>query len=160
MPPAGGLLIGGGYPEAYAEALSRNTQMQASVKVFAASGRPVVAECGGLMYLGESLEAAEQTFPMCEVIPYRTRMGGRLTLGYRDAEALYNSPLAARGERVRAHEFHYSALIGEATQPAYLIGGQPEGYARGNVLASYLHLHYAADPRMASRLVEACRVGT
>ncbi|MDV6375734.1 cobyrinate a,c-diamide synthase [Deinococcus arenicola] len=158
VPPAGGLLIGGGYPEAYAEALSHNAGMRASVKAFAASGRPVVAECGGLMYLGDSLEAAERTFPMCGVIPYRTRMAGRLTLGYRDASVLHSSPLAAWGEQVRAHEFHYSALIGEATYPAYLVGGQPEGYAQGNVLASYLHLHYAANPGMARRLVQACGV--
>ncbi|CAM3160289.1 Cobyrinate a,c-diamide synthase [Deinococcus saxicola] len=158
VPPAGGLLIGGGYPEAHAEALSLNAGMRASVKAFAASGRPVVAECGGLMYLGDSLDAGDHTFPMCGVIPYRTRMAGRLTLGYRDAEVLHSSPLAARGAQLRAHEFHYSALIGEATHPAYLVGGQPEGYAQGNVLASYLHLHYAADPRMARRLVRVCSV--
>ncbi|WP_407542250.1 cobyrinate a,c-diamide synthase (plasmid) [Deinococcus radiomollis] len=157
VPEAGGLLIGGGYPEAYAERLSANASMRASVRAFAASGRPVVAECGGLMYLGQSLETEDQGYPMCAVIPYRTRMAGRLTLGYRDAEVLHPSPLAPAGTQVRAHEFHYSALVGEATVPAYLIGGKPEGYANGNVLASYLHLHLSADPALSESFVRACR---
>ncbi|MGY2894038.1 cobyrinic acid a,c-diamide synthase [Deinococcus sp. UYEF24] len=163
VPEAGGLLIGGGYPEAYAEQLSANGPMLASVRAFAASGRPVVAECGGLMYLGQSLEVTQsletedQSYPMCAVIPYRTRMAARLTLGYRDAEVLHGSPLAPAGTKVRAHEFHYSALVGEATLPAYRIGGQPEGYAQGNVLASYLHLHLSADPALSESFVEACR---
>jgi cobyrinic acid a,c-diamide synthase len=157
LPEADGLLIGGGYPEAHAELLSANASMLASVRAFAASGRPVVAECGGLMYLGQSLEQDERTYPMCAVIPYRTRMAGRLTLGYRDAEVLHGSPLAPAGTLVRAHEFHYSALVGEATFPAYRINGQPEGYAQGNVLASYLHLHLSADPALSERFVQACR---
>jgi cobyrinic acid a,c-diamide synthase len=157
LPEADGLLIGGGYPEAHAELLSANASMLASVRAFAASGRPVVAECGGLMYLGQSLEQDERTYPMCAVIPYCTRMAGRLTLGYRDAEVLHGSPLAPAGTLVRAHEFHYSALVGEATFPAYQIGGQPEGYAQGNVLASYLHLHLSADPALSERFVQACR---
>lgn len=160
VPDAGGLLIGGGYPEAYAAQLSANRSMLASVRAFAASGRPLVAECGGLMYLGEQLQDGEDTHEMCSVIPYRTRMAGRLTLGYRDAEVLRDTPLTPAGAQVRAHEFHYSALVGEATRPAYLVGGQPEGYASGNVLASYLHLHLGADPAWCRRFVAACRTAT
>ena len=159
VPDAGGLLIGGGYPEAHAAALSANAGMRASVRAFARSGRPVVAECGGLMYLGEDLETGDTGYPMCGVIPYRTRMAGRLTLGYREAEVLVASPLAVSGAQVRAHEFHYSALIGEPSSPAYRVGDRMEGYARGNVLASYLHLHLSADPGLAERFVAACRAG-
>ena len=157
VPEAGGLLIGGGYPEAHAAALSANASMLASIRAFAESGKPVVAECGGLMYLGATLSADDQVYPMCGVIPYHTRMAGRLTLGYRDLEVLEDTPVATRGEQLRAHEFHYSTLVGEATCPAYRVNGQPEGYAQGNVLASYMHLHLGADVRLAERLIARCQ---
>ena len=157
VPEAGGLLIGGGYPEAHAATLSANTSMLASVRAFAESGKPVVAECGGLMYLGATLSAEDKVYPMCGVIPYHTRMAGRLTLGYRDLKVLEDTPVATRGAQLRAHEFHYSTLVGEATCPAYRVNGQPEGYACGNVLASYMHLHLGADVRLAERLIARCQ---
>ncbi|WP_291425778.1 cobyrinate a,c-diamide synthase [Deinococcus sp.] len=161
----GGLLLGGGYPEAHAAALAANKSMRRSIREFAASGRPVVGECGGLMYLGESLEDLDGApHEMCGVIPYRTRMSGRLSLGYRDAEALADSPLLPAGTPIRGHEFHYSTLTHAPTHPAYrwaAPGGAEvlEGYAQGNVLASYLHLHYGGFPAVARRLVERCQNG-
>lgn len=161
-PDVGGVLLGGGYPEAHAAELMANTSLRAALRAFAASGRPVVGECGGLMYLGETLEdPSGQVFEMCGVIPYRTRMAPRLTLGYRDATALGDSPLVPAGATLRGHEFHHSVLTHAPTYPAYAwtdaSGAQvEEGYARGNVLASYLHVHYGAEPELAARLVEAC----
>lgn len=163
LPPATqGLLLGGGYPEAHAAALSANRSMCEAVRAFAASGRPVVAECGGLMYLSETLEdEAGAQFEMCGVVPYRTRMTPGLTLGYRDATALRPSVLALAGATLRGHEFHHSVLTHAPTQPAYRWTDHrgeavTEGYAAGNVLASYLHLHLGADPALARRLVAAC----
>lgn len=163
LPPGvGGALLGGGYPEAHAAELSANRALRAALRAFAATGRPVVGECGGLMYLGETLEdASGHVFEMCGVIPYRTRMAPRLTLGYRDAAALSDSPLAPAGATLRGHEFHHSVLTHTPTHPAYTWTDADgvrveEGYARGNVLASYLHLHWGADPGMAARLVGAC----
>ncbi|GMA15621.1 cobyrinate a,c-diamide synthase [Deinococcus metallilatus] len=163
LPPGvGGVLLGGGYPEAHAAELSANTSMRLALRAFAATGRPVIGECGGLMYLAETLEDADgNCFEMCGVLPYRTRMAPRLTLGYREATALTASPLAPAGTVLRGHEFHHSVLTHAPTHPAYtwMDGtGQrvEEGYARGNVLASYLHLHYGAEPEQAARLVAAC----
>ncbi|MFC6663454.1 hypothetical protein [Deinococcus multiflagellatus] len=161
----GGLLLGGGYPEAHAAALSANRSMREAVRAFAASGRPVVGECGGLMYLGETLEHGSGIrFEMCGVVPYRTRMTPGLTLGYHEATTLAPSVLAPAGAVLRGHEFHHSVLTHAPTQPAYRWtggDGQPvtEGYAAGNVLASYLHLHLAAEPALARRLVGACAGG-
>ena len=161
-PDVGGLLLGGGYPEAHAAELSANTAMRAAIRAFAASGRPVVGECGGLMYLSETLEdASGAVWQMCGVVPYRTRMLPKVTLGYRDAAALHASPLAPAGAALRGHEFHHSVLTHAPTHPAYrwtAPNGQPaeEGYAQGNVLASYLHLHLGADPALARRFVAAC----
>lgn len=160
----GGLLLGGGYPEAHAAALSANVSMRRSIRAFAESGKPVVGECGGLMYLGATLEDLDgHTHEMCGVIPYHTRMQPRLSLGYREATALVPTPLATAGTVLRGHEFHYSSLTHAPTAPAYRwtdhTGAEvQEGYAQGNVLASYLHLHYGGYPDAARRLVEACAV--
>ncbi|GHG02959.1 cobyrinic acid a,c-diamide synthase [Deinococcus piscis] len=159
----GGLLLGGGYPELYAAPLSANASMRRAIRDFAASGRPVVGECGGLMYLGQSLLDLEGVgHAMCGVIPARTRMQPRLSLGYREAEALAASPLAPVGAALRGHEFHYSERLDPPTDPAYRWTGHAgvaveEGHAQGNVLASYLHLHYGGSPEMAKRLVAACQ---
>lgn len=158
----GGLLLGGGYPEVHAAALAANAGLRADVRRLAHSGRPVVGECGGLMYLARSLEDLDgHEHEMCGVIPYRTRMLPHLTLGYREAEALRDTPLSAAGAVHRGHEFHHSALTHPPTQPAYRWTGQDgaevlEGYADRQVLASYLHLHYAATPELARRFVAAC----
>lgn len=159
LPPADGLLLGGGYPEAHAAALSANRSMLSSVYAFAQSGRPVVAECGGLMYLSRTLtDLVGQQHEMCGVVPYTTRMTPKVCLGYREAVAAQPSPLAEAGASLRGHEFHFSVLDAEPTHPAYRWTAQGqtvyEGYASGNVLASYLHLHYAASPALARRFVD------
>lgn len=152
------LYLGGGFPEAYAEVLAENEPMKRAVRLFAASGRPVVAECGGLMYLCRDLDGEA----MCGVVGASARMSGRLTLGYREAVALSGSPLAERGETVRGHEFHYSAVesAGEDAPAWRLDGERDEGFVsgpEGNVVASYLHTHWAATPGFAARFVGAAR---
>jgi cobyrinic acid a,c-diamide synthase len=157
--PAGGdaLYLGGGFPETYGAALAANQPMRAAVRAFASSGRPLVAECGGLLYLGRSLDGR----PMCGVLPAEARMTGRLTLGYRRARAAGQSFLATQGEAVRGHEFHYSALDPPAgPSPAWLLdgasgGARAEGFVAGGVHASYLHTHWAGQPGLPARLVAA-----
>ncbi len=155
--PAGtdALYLGGGFPETYAEALSANATMRESVRGFVLGGQPVVAECGGLLYLARELDG----HPMCGVLDATARMTGRLTLGYREALALTDSPLAEAGARVRGHEFHYSAVEPKAGGcPAWdLVGRGPEGFVAGGVHASYLHTHWAATPELPRRLVRAAR---
>lgn len=155
LPECDGLLIGGGYPEVHAAQLSQNIPMLQSIRSFAASGRPVVAECGGLMYLSEHLKDQQgQVFEMCGVVPYRTEMAGKLTLGYREVTFLKDTPLGPAGTAVRGHEFHHSQLSHAAFQPAYQTETGPEGYASKNVLASYVHLHYAGFPALARHFVQ------
>lgn len=155
--PAGtdALYLAGGFPETYTEALSANVAMRGSVRHFAESGRPVVAECGGLLYLLRELEGQ----PMCGVLDATARMTRRLTLGYREASAMTDSPLAAVGTGVRAHEFHYSSVEpGTSWRPAWGVAGRgPEGFVYGGVHASYLHTHWAAAPELPRRLVRAAR---
>ena len=146
------LYIGGGFPETYAEALSANEQMRDQVREFCRSGRPVVAECGGLLYLVRDLDGHE----MCGVLDAAARMTDRLKLGYREARALASSPLAEEGSLIRGHEFHYSAVEPSAgAKPAWRFAGRdaPEGFVSGEVHASYLHTHWAATPEVPRRLV-------
>jgi cobyrinic acid a,c-diamide synthase len=153
---AGALLLAGGFPEAYGAELSDNGALRAEVGAFARQGRPVLAECGGLLYLATDLDER----PMCGVVAARASMSESLTLGYREAEADADHPVWPAGCRVRGHEFHYSRLDPPADSPsAWRLRARgaerAEGHVTGGVHASYLHTHWAATPTVARRLVAA-----
>lgn len=155
------LYLGGGFPEAYAEALSVNEPLKDRIRQFAGSGRPIVAECGGLLYLCRELDGHQ----MCGVLNAGARMTSRLSLGYREARALADSPLAEAGTVARGHEFHYSAVEPGAgasplASPAWELAGRgEEGFVSGGVHASYLHTHWAATPGLAHRFVRGAALG-
>ncbi|MER6215082.1 MULTISPECIES: cobyrinate a,c-diamide synthase [unclassified Streptomyces] len=150
-----GLVIGGGFPEVYAPELSANEPLRTAVAAFAAAGGPVAAECAGLLYLARSLDGK----PMCGVLDADARMSERLTLGYREAVAISDSPLAAAGTRLRGHEFHRTVVEpGAGAAPAWGFTHperRVEGFVRGSVHASYLHTHWAAQPSVAARFAAA-----
>ena len=150
---AGALYLGGGFPETYAESLAANEPLKERVRRFAGERRPVVAECGGLLYLVRELDG----HPMCGVLEATARMTDRLTLGYREARSLSDSALAEAGTLVRGHEFHYSVVEpGSGEYPAWdLTGRGREGFVRDATHASYLHLHWAATPEIPRRMVKA-----
>ncbi|WP_104530553.1 cobyrinate a,c-diamide synthase [Blastococcus saxobsidens] len=155
LPPGtAGLVVGGGFPEVHAAELSANEGLRADVAALAGRGAPVAAECAGLLYLGRELDGV----PMCGVLDVATAMAPRLTLGYRDAVAVTDSVLAPAGTRVRGHEFHRTAAVPAAgPTPAWQWStGAAEGFVRGAVHASYLHLNWAGSPQLAGRLVTAC----
>lgn len=160
-----GVYLGGGYPELYAARLAANRGLRQALRVAHSVGMPIYAECGGLMYLTENISDETGTaHPMVGVLPGRSHLAGRLTMGYRVATAERDSFLLRRGEEVRGHEFHYSTWIDRpADAPsAYRITARhgrdlrSEGYAEANLLASYVHLHFSARPELATRFVRAC----
>jgi cobyrinic acid a,c-diamide synthase len=166
LPEVEGLYLGGGYPELHAAALADNSGMRRAVAEFVRAGRPVYAECGGLMYLCRAIEDPEgRRWPMAEVLPATARMAdGALTLGYRRARLLSAGPLGPGGLAARGHEFHASRLdpAGEPALPLWQVedarGGapRPEGFVVGRAVASYVHLHFASEPALAGHFVEAC----
>jgi cobyrinic acid a,c-diamide synthase len=154
-----GLVVGGGFPEVYASELSANEPLRLAVASLAAAGAPIVAECAGLLWLCRTLDDA----PMCGVLNADAHMTPTLTLGYRDAVALTDSPLAVAGTRVTGHEFHRTTVhprSGLLLSPA---GGaawawraaDPEGFATPALHASYVHLHWAGVPSVARRVAAA-----
>jgi len=146
------LVLPGGFPEEHVGALAANGELRSAVRALAASGAPVHAECGGLLYLCATLDGA----PMCDVLPAHAAMTARLTLGYRDAVALSPSPLHPAGARVTGHEFHRCAVTPRAGAPAWAWrGAEPEGFVHGGVHASFLHTHPAGQPEAVARLVAA-----
>jgi cobyrinic acid a,c-diamide synthase len=161
LPPGTrGLVVGGGFPEAYAADLAGNAPLRSAVAALAATGAPIAAECAGLLWLCRSLDGA----PMCGVLDAEASMTGRLALGYRDAVALVDSHVAPAGARVTGHEFHRtsvtprSGLLADRRAEAAWAwrGADPEGFVDGGVHASYLHLHWAGRPDIPRRLVAAC----
>ena len=163
----GGIYLGGGFPELFATQLSKNEPMHEAIRQAVDKGVPVYAECGGLMYLGRSLSDLEGvTHPMIGVIPAESAMSqSRLTLGYREVESCSDSPVLQKGQRVRGHEFHWSTLAQqpESDESVYKVVDQdnrPDGFRKGSVWASYVHIHLGSRPGLASRFVETCAAAT
>ena len=155
----GGLYLPGGYPELYAAQLAANAPMRAAVKAAVESGLPTVAECGGFLYLGQSLQDADGTpHPMAGVLPGQGFKVGRLVrFGYATLTAHADSMLFAAGETCPVHEFHHwdSTENGTAFTAAKATGRQWAcGFANEHLYAGFPHLYWAGTP-LPQRFVRA-----
>ncbi|MFB1083054.1 cobyrinate a,c-diamide synthase [Jeotgalibacillus sp. JSM ZJ347] len=163
-PEADGLYIGGGFPEQFLEELSQNSEGKQSIKEAVEKGLPVLAECGGLMYLSESITNLEgKTYPMTGVLPGKTEMQTNFAaLGYREISGAEGNPFLKSGTSLRGHEFHYSTFTPYEKMPsAYHVsshfGSGEEGYLYKNVVAGYTHLHFASDPEVLENFLVECK---
>lgn len=141
------VVLGGGFPEVYADRLAANERLRAALAAF---GGPIAAECAGLLYLCRELDGRR----MCGRIPAAARMTDRLTLGYREAVARRDSLLTRAGERLRGHEFHRT-VVDRVPDPLLCWDGGADGFGDARLTATYLHLHWAGKPILAHRLVAA-----
>jgi cobyrinic acid a,c-diamide synthase len=140
--------------------------MRADVAAFCRSGRPIYAECGGLMYLTAGIRTRDgRLHATAGVVPGEAVMSDRMqALGYVEVETQQRSVLGPPGLRFRGHQFRYSELSGVPDEVARVYsvrrrrGGDTsrEGYSIGNVVASYVHAHWASNPAVARNLVESC----
>lgn len=147
------LVLPGGFPEQYPAELSANTVACQQIRDLAARG-PIYAECAGLTYLVNELDG----HPMCGVLDAAARFTQRLTLGYRDAVALSDSPLHEAGDRVVGHEFHRTTVDFTKAYPpawAFRVGEATvrDGAVHNMVHAAYLHTHPAGQPSSVRRFV-------
>ena len=167
-----GIYLGGGYPELYAKKLETNKALRHHIKNLAEKGLPIYAECGGLMYLGKGLkDLTGKKYEMAWVFPWVSRMlEKRKSLGYREVKVV-DCQFLKKGQKIRGHEYHYSeideppqkikrgySIMHNPPLSPFRKGGQGgfEGFVCKNTLASYIHLHFASNPKFAEEFVRAC----
>ena len=159
-----GIYFGGGYPELHAEQLSRNTTMCKQILACCREDMPIYAECGGLMYLTQGLRSAPNFYPLVGALPGWCKMGEKLKMGYREVTTIRPGLLGPSGMQLRGHEFHYSRWAScDPDASSYHVSprnqgetSSAEGFARGNLLASYIHLHFGQDARLARQFIDQC----
>lgn len=162
-----GLYLGGGFPEEFAHELAEEVDVRNSIKSAVESGIPTLAECGGFMYLTESLETTDgKEFPMAGVIPGKVKMHDkRVALGYREIKGTEENYLLSDGLIARGHEFHYSTFqTNDVVKPAYITKGmrgeKEEGYVKDNLIAGYTHFHFASCPELLNNWLNKCEEKT
>lgn len=166
LPAVDGLFIGGGFPEMFARQLAANAALRQAIKERADAGMPILAECGGYMYLMESLQDfAGKMHAMAGVLSGQAVMTAKLQMvGYVEAELQTETLLGPAGRKLRGHEFHFSKegtpVVAEAAPFIFRKlrnnSEYPAGQQVKNVLGSYLHLHFAGCPEAAEAFVKKC----
>jgi cobyrinic acid a,c-diamide synthase len=160
--------LGGGYPESFAAELAANESLAAELRERATSGLPIFAECGGFIYLGRSLAGFDgETHAMAGILPLEFTMDREyLSIAYVTATTAADSPLGPPGTTLRGQEFHQSRIVASPTAPAgpdlYELTRSDDrrsraGLSRPNIAASYVHLHLASNPTVATNLASAAR---
>ena len=163
LPVLDGLYIGGGFPETSARRLADNTRFRRSIKSAAETGLPIYAECGGLIYLGESIFLDGEEYPLSGVFPVRFGLHRKPQAhGYTELQVCNDNPFYGAGERIKGHEFRYSTVLswqGDSAGLAFIMergvgfmDGR-DGLVFKNVLALYTHIHALATPQWAHSLV-------
>ncbi len=160
---ANGIYIGGGFPEVFAAQLAKNTSLKSDIRLKAALGIPVYAECGGLMYLSKEItDLKGRKFSMAGLLDAKIKMGKRRAgLGYVNLAAMRNNILSKRGDMIRAHIFHWSYYVRRPRNKwAYQYEKHGnifyDGLIKNNVLAGYAHMHFSANPNFAKNFISSC----
>lgn len=168
IPEVDGLYIGGGYPELYAEDLSRNSSMMSSISDAQADGMPLYAECGGLMYMCRELEwphdGEESRYQMVGAVPALARRGRRRIVSYVNGAFVTDTSIGRKGDGFMGHEFHHSELVvdGDVRYAIKLERGTGisdglDGVVDGRMIASYSHIHSASYRGFPDVFLDACR---
>jgi len=167
LPELDALYIGGGFPETSARELAANEKFRTSLKQAAGAGLPIYAECGGLIYLGESILLDGTVYPLAGVFPVRFGLAKKPQAhGYTVLRVSGSNPFYPEGLEIKGHEFRYSTVIdwpGDSSALALTMkrgvgfSGGGDGLAFNNVLALYTHIHAAATPEWAPALIAKAR---
>jgi len=167
LPDLDGLYIGGGFPETSAKELAANSSFRESVKQAAEKGLPIYAECGGLIYLGESILIDGEEYPLVGIFPVRFGMSVKPQAhGYTIFKVDKENPFYDIGTTVKGHEFRYSTVLewGGNEQDLVLkmnrgkgFANQRDGLCYKNVLALYTHVHSSGTPEWAHGVAQRCR---
>ncbi len=165
IPEIDALYIGGGFPEAYAEQLAMNSLFRASLKNKIEDGLPVYAECGGLLYLGQSIETNGNSYPMAGALPIRFCMENKPQgHGYTILKVSKSNPYYRTGKIIKGHEFHYSRPVIEKNtkietvfevERGFCLDGKKDGLIKNNVFATYTHIHAAGNRGWGEAFIRA-----
>jgi cobyrinic acid a,c-diamide synthase len=162
-----GIYLGGGYPELFADTLSKKNILLSEIQSHSRNSMPVFAECGGFMFLCRTLMLADSHQPvsMAGCFDIDVAMSTRLrSLGYREVTLTQDTVIGAKGDRIRGHEFHYSSVTtdNESCDHVFEVttrAGQDvqvTGYWKYQTLGSYMHVHFGSNPAVARRFVARC----
>jgi cobyrinic acid a,c-diamide synthase len=167
LPSLDALYIGGGFPETQAGLLAGNKSFRRSLRETAEQGLPIYAECGGLMFLGESLTVADKHYPMVGFLPISFGMEKRPQgHGYTVLQVEEENPFYPVGTEIMGHEFHYSRILSRKEDEGHLafrvkrgigMDGTRDGLCRKNVLATFTHVHALGTREWAEGIVGRAR---
>jgi len=167
LPPVHALYIGGGFPETQAGRLAENETFRDSLKSAADADLPIYAECGGFIYLGESLTIGDNHFPMAGALPVQFGMEKRPQgHGYTTLTVDQENPFFPIGTTIAGHEFHYCRILSRSDRESYTayrvlrgtgMDGQRDGLCRKNILAGFTHLHALGTPEWADAIIDKAR---
>ncbi|MGA1846280.1 cobyrinate a,c-diamide synthase [Deferribacter abyssi] len=154
------IYIGGGYPELFAKKLAKCIEVKEAIRLFAKRGVPILAECGGMMYLSKGIFTADGFYEMCNLFDFTVEMTKkRQSLGYVKVKAMIDTYYFEQGEEFVGHEFHYSR-IKESKEDfvfeVYKLTGEErsfDGFYRGNALACYTHFHFLSENSIVKNLI-------
>lgn len=161
LPECDGLILGGGYPELYAEQLEKNISMLTSIKQAVLSGMPCFAECGGFMYLLERYKDDDRVYKWVGAISGETALTSKLTrFGYVHLTAQQDNVLCKTGESINGHEFHYSESTNNGTgfkaQKASGKGSWDCANVTNSLYAGYPHIHLYGNINFAKNFIQNC----
>lgn len=154
LPSIDALYFGGGYPEEFAKQLADNVSLKKEIMDFSVKGKPIYAECGGLMYLGKLLKQGQHEYPMVGIFNGQSEMTPRLKkFGYCNAAPQKDCLLGKKGQKIVGHEFHHSmftplddhlkpVLKMQKIRDQQVVDTWQGGYQIRNTFASYLHVHF------------------
>ena len=167
IPDLDAVYMGGGFPETHAPQLAANIEFKSALKELAQKGVPIYAECGGFMFLGKSIEIDQKVYPMADILPVSFGLAKRpVGHGYTSVKVVSDNPFYKKGDVIRGHEFRYSTILDITYQPDEMafkmergkgIIDKLDGFCRGNVFATYTHIHTLTTPLWAEGLIKQAR---
>ncbi len=167
IPDVHAIYMGGGFPETHAPQLAKNKAFRENLKKLSLNGLPIYAECGGLIFLGQSIQLGEQNFPMSGILPIKFGLSKRPQgHGYTKVEVVNENPFFKKGEILKGHEFRYSSIMDIDYQDHEMafkmergkgILDKKDGFFKNNTFGTYTHIHALGSPSWAPSLVKKAR---
>ncbi len=164
VPEVHAIYMGGGFPETHAPQLAKNKDFRAHLKMLSKKGLPIYAECGGLIFLGESICLDDVEYPMTGILPIKFGLSNRPQgHGYTKVEVAYKNPFYEKGEVLKGHEFRYSRIINIEYQDNEMafrmergkgILEKKDGFFKDNTFGTYTHIHALGAPSWAPSLIK------